>query len=121
MKNLIICLSFTLLTFFSNVNAQSEWSPLDLQVRREDPISQGNPRPRTPIVKPSIYIDGYSILFDTPCDGCTLQLVNEDGEVEYSVVIPEGTVTLTLPSDLSGEYELRIIRGQFCFWGYIEL
>ena len=121
MKNLIICLSFTLLTFFSNANAQSEWSPLDLQVRRVDPTVQEGPRPRTPIVMPYILIDGYNLMFGTPCDGCTLQLVNEDGEIEYSVVIPEGTETLALPSDLSGEYELRIIRGQFCFWGYIDL
>ena len=76
---------------------------------------------RAPIVIPTLYMEGYNILFQTPCDGCTLQLVSEDGEIEYSVVIPEGTETLTLPSDLSGEYELRIIRGQFCFWGYIVL
>ena len=121
MKNFIICLSFTLLTFFSNVNAQSEWSPLDLQVRRIDSSTNGFPSGRSSIAIPSIYINGNVLQFETPCDGCTLQLVNEEGEVEYSVVIPEGTETLTLSSDLSGEYELRIIRGQFCFWGYIDL
>lgn len=121
MKNLIICLSFTLLTFFSNANAQSEWSPLDLQVRRDDPSEGSKPYGRSPIAIPTIYINGNVLQFDTPCDGCTLQLVNEEGEVEYSVVIPDGTENLTLPSDLSGEYELQIIRGQFCFWGYIEL
>ena len=121
MKNFIICLSFTLLTFFSNVNAQSEWSPLDLQVRRIDSSTNGFPSGRSSIAIPSIYINGNVLQFETPCDGCILQLVNEEGEVEYSVVIPEGTETLTLSSDLSGEYELRIIRGQFCFWGYIEL
>ena len=121
MNKKLSVLFFALAALVSNANAQSDWSPLDLQVRREDPTVQEGPRPRTPIVMPYILIDGYNLMFGTPCDGCTLQLVNEDGEIEYSVVIPEGTETLALPSDLSGEYELRIIRGQFCFWGYIDL
>ena len=121
MNKKLSVLFFALAALVSNANAQSDWSPLDLQVRREDPSEVGKPHGRSPIAIPSIYINGNVLQFDTPCDGCTLQLVNEDGEVEYSVVIPEGTETLALPSDLSGEYELRIIRGQFCFWGYIDL
>lgn len=121
MNKKLSVLFFVLAALVSNANAQSEWSPLDLQVGRVDPtVIKGNGG-RAPIVIPTLYMEGYNILFQTPCDGCTLQLVSEDGEIEYSVVIPEGTETLTLPSDLSGEYELRIIRGQFCFWGYIEL
>ena len=121
MNKKLSVLFFVLAALVSNANAQSEWSPLDLQVGRVDPtVIKGNGG-RAPIVIPTLYMEGYNILFQTPCDGCTLQLVSEDGEIEYSVVIPEGTETLTLPSDLSGEYELRIIRGQFCFWGYIVL
>ena len=120
MKQLIL-LILLLLSPVSNADAQTEWNLLNLQVKRIDSSTNGFPSGRSSIAIPSIYINGNVLQFETPCDGCILQLVNEEGEVEYSVVIPEGTETLTLSSDLSGEYELRIIRGQFCFWGYIEL
>ena len=121
MKRILLLLCILVVSSMSNANGQSGWSSLELQVKREDPSEGSKPYGRSPIAIPTIYINGNVLQFDTPCDGCTLQLVNEEGEVEYSVVIPDGTETLTLSSDLSGEYELRIIRGQFCFWGYVDL
>jgi hypothetical protein len=40
---------------------------------------------------------------------------------EYETIIPENTSTITLPLNLSGEYELQIIRGNYCFYGPVEL
>ena len=40
---------------------------------------------------------------------------------EYETIIPENTSTITLPLNLSGEYELQIIRGNYCFYGSVEL
>jgi hypothetical protein len=48
-------------------------------------------------------------------------LVNEDGDVEYAIEIPENTSTITLPFYLYGEYELQILRGNYCFFGFVEL
>ncbi len=121
MNKFALFLSVFLLTSISNLCGQSPYNLLDLQVRKTDESETHKPVGRSPIAIPILYIDENRLLFDTSCDGCTLQLVNEDGDVVYSIVIPDGTETLTLPSDLSGEYELRIIRGQFCFWGYIDL
>ena len=39
----------------------------------------------------------------------------------YSKVIPINTTNLVIPSTLSGEYEIQIIQGNICFYGYIEL
>ena len=45
----------------------------------------------------------------------------KNDNVVYSAVIPTNTTSLVLPSCLSGEYEIQIIQGNICFYGYIEL
>ena len=51
----------------------------------------------------------------------TLYIIDEDGEEVYEVFIPENTSIITLPLNLSGEYELQLVRGQYCFYTYIEM
>ena len=94
---------------------------VQLQVRWGDPIDDKDNTHRGPVLIPSICIEDYTLYFDTPCDGCTLRVVNEDGDVEYTTVIADGTDELELPSYLESEYELQIVRGNFCFYGIIEL
>ena len=120
MKKVIFSLVMLLLASFSQASVQSISNQLYLQVRIIDPTEPLIPIRRAPIATPTIYLDGYNLQFETPCDGCTLQLINEDGDVEYSIEIPTNTTSLALPSYLSGEYELQIIRGQLCFYGYVE-
>ncbi len=76
---------------------------------------------RLPVCVPTIYLDGHTLYFETSCDGCTLQLFDEDGNVVYSLVIPTGTTSLTLPATLTGDYEIQVIRGDITFAGEIEL
>ena len=45
----------------------------------------------------------------------------KNDKVVYSTVIPTNTTNLVIPSTLSGEYEIQIIQGNICFYGYIEL
>ena len=94
---------------------------LHLQVRYSNPTTPYTPIKRSPVQVPSMSLSDHTLYFNTSCDGCTLQLVNEDGDIEYDIIIPESTSTITLPLNLSGEYELQIIRGNYCFYGYIEL
>lgn len=96
-------------------------SVLYLQVRIFDPTLEMPPVKRTPDMFPVIGIDNRTLTFDTSCDGNILRLANEDGDIEYSTVIPSNTVTLELPSYLEGEYEIQIIRDNLCFYGYITL
>jgi hypothetical protein len=85
----------------------------------DDPTSnQDNPQ-RSPILVPEVDLEGYTLTFFDSCVGCTLQLVNADDEVEYSTIITSDT--LVLPSTLEGEYEIRIICGNYFFYGFIEL
>lgn len=80
--------------------------------------------PRVPVRVPIIYfdLDSNSLYFENPCYECTLELVIPDTDtVVYTYSIPDGDDTVQLPNNLSGTYELHIHRGNYCFWGEIEL
>ena len=102
-----------------HINAISE---IPLEATYIDPNhDQGDPH-RGPVLVPEVSIEGYTLFFGTPCDGSVLRLLDEDGFVVYSTVIPTGTTTLPLPSDLSGEYELYLYpQGGYYFTGIITL
>ena len=103
------------------IQTVSAQSPIPLKVGRINPTKPGDHNPKSPVIAPTVYIDGYELTFDTPCDGCTLQLVDENDVVVYSIIIPAGTTTLYLPSYLEGTFELQIIDGEWLFYGEIEL
>ena len=125
-KKVLMIAAILCMAFVTPVFAGQEGEQVDLQVSIDDPDSQkGGPRkapPRPSAVQiPIVFLDGYTLYFDNPCSGCTLRLVDEDEEVVYSVVLPNGTTEWELPELASGEYKLQIIRGRYCFWGWIEL
>ena len=92
-----------------------------LEVGYIDPSdNQDNPN-KTPTLVPIISIEGYTLYYNTPCDGFQLRIVDEFDNVVYSTVIPAGATSLVLPSSLSGSYELQIISGIYCFFGDITL
>jgi len=93
---------------------------IDLEAGYVDP-GNGDRDHRSPVLIPQIGIDDYTLTFYTPCDGCTLRLLDENNDVVFLSVISEGTTSLALPSYLSGTYRIEIIRGNFCFWGFIYL
>ena len=108
---------------FSGVNAIATPPPqdIDLEIGYDDP-NLGNELPRAPILIPHVSIEGYTLTFYTPCNGCALRLSdNETGNVIYSTVIPMGATSLVLPSYFTGDYKIEIIQGIYCFWGYIKL
>lgn len=114
-------LSLCILAMPACIQSVSAQSPVPLKIGRVDPTEPGRPNHKSPVLAPIVYIDGYELTFDTPCDGCTLQLVDEDNDVVYSIVIPVGTTTLYLPSYLEGTFELQIIDGEWLFYGEIDL
>ena len=123
-KKLFLIFGLVLLMSLSGA-AQTPSEPnteqVEMHVKPYNPVHTTGPIKRSPVMVPSVSIEDHTLYFDTPCDGCMLQLLNEDGEVEFAIEIPEESETLTLPFYLEGEYELQIIRGNFCFFGFIEL
>ena len=92
---------------------------IPLEVRYIDPNENKPNGPKTPVLVPEVSIDDYVLTVDDSCLGCELRLVDENDNVVYTTTITSNT--LVLPSYLSGEYELQIIRGIYCFYGYICL
>lgn len=117
MKKVIIYLCMFLFSAVNAVNA----SPVELQVRITDSSISHKPIGRGPVEIPSVILEGHTLVFNSSCDNCALYLFNEDGDIEYSTVISEGTTSLILPTSLSSEYEIQLLRGQYIFYGFIEL
>ena len=121
-KRILLFLMIMALLPLSSVRVSAEDpDDIDLEAGYVDPENGQNDYPRTPILIPHVGIDGYTLTFYTPCDGCILRLIDENDTVVYTTVIPVGATTLVLPSYLSGEYKIEIIQRIYCFWGYIEL
>ena len=106
----------------SSVRVSAASTPIPLTSGYEDPNGVGGiGAHRSPIAIPEIEIDGYTLLFMTPCDGCGLCLLDETETVVYTTIVPKNATSLVLPSYLSGEYEIQIVQGNIYFWGYINL
>ena len=83
--------------------------------------SGGNQNPRTPENIPVVYLNGNTLLLSTSCDGYTLEIIDEMGNICHQTVIPIGTTALTLPQSLTGEYRLKIVDGNTCYYGPINI
>lgn len=127
-KSIFVIVAILCMAFSAPMTAFADGEPeqIDLQVSIIDPTLPNNgphkAPPRMPSVQvPVVFLDGNTLYFDTPCSGYTLQIVDEDGEIVYTVALPYGTTEWELPDGLLGEYKLQIIRGRYCFHGWIEL
>ena len=117
-KLLLLTFLMTMLPLSSVfVSAAPVW--VQLSASYNDPNSNDDDSNRSPVLIPEVSLDDHTLTFDDSCIGCTLRLVNAEGEVEYTTVITSST--LVLPSTLEGEFEIQIIRDNWCFYGYIEL
>lgn len=117
MKKLLVAMLIMVFLPLSMVYAEP--SEVDLQSEYVDPNNPHSGQHRTPPVALEVWIDNYTLSFITPCNGCTLRLLDENDNVVYTTVISSST--LVLPSTLSGEYKIEIISGNYLFWGYVYL
>ena len=116
---MMLMMAFLLLTSIS-VSAKQP-TDINLEAGYVDPEDEGGDPHRSPILIPEVGIDNYTLTFYTPCDGCTLRLLDENDNIAFVTMIPVGSTTLVLPSYLSGEYQIQIISGNISFKGYINL
>jgi len=92
---------------------------VEISVKIDDDVPNVPGHSKSPVEPPYVWQEGYTFTFDESCLGCTLRLVDESDTVVYTTVITSDTVVL--PSTFSGNYELQVIRGIWCFFGFIEL
>ena len=119
MKKLFFVLTVAALLPFSSVCINTMAGVIPLEVGYHDPNNDKPADPKTPVLVPEVSIEDYTLTFDASCLGCELRLLDENGVLVYSSTITSST--LVLPSYLSGDYELQIISGIYCFYGYINL
>ena len=81
----------------------------------------GEAKPKSPVQMPTVVQDGYTLYIMSGCSGATLILRDEYETEAYSTQITDETDEITLPSTLSGTYEIRLVRGSITFVGEIEL
>ena len=90
-------------------------------------IENGNmgngPLPVPPLV-PSASIDGHTFYINGSHPDYVLQLVSivDDEEVVvYETQMLSGVNSVVLPASYTGNYIIKLIWGNWCFWGYINL
>ena len=81
----------------------------------------GHAGPKSPVQMPTVVQDGYTLYITSGYAGATLILRDEYETEVYRTAITDETDEITLPSTLSGTYEIRLIRGSLTFVGEIEL
>jgi hypothetical protein len=125
MKKLLLSIVLLLATSFSDAIAQitgeNIYEEIVLHVIYDDPTLHEKPVKRTPVRIPSISINAHTLYFNSSCDGYTLRLYDEKGDLVVNLIIPENSSTINLPSFLVGECEIQIIKGKYCFYGYVNL
>lgn len=92
---------------------EGEKLPLRIKIINKD---NGKPNPRTLI--PEVTLQGNTLYFITPCNGCTFRLEQSDN-ICYEVEITGNT--LSIPSTFIGIYELQIVSGDIIFYTEVEL
>jgi len=114
-------LSFAFLTFLCG---QVQAEPIDVLVGIIDDKPLNSIPTKGPIYIPGLDIsNGVLTFLNGNLRDYTLTLLNEDGDVVYSTIVPAGTSTVTLPATLTGDYELRLFPDgtAYFFYGWIEL
>ena len=77
---------------------------------------------KTPIIVPTVSLDGYTLYIDDSHADYTLELIDENDMVVYTTFVPSTVSVVVLPSTLSGNFELRLYPGgSYYFYGYISL
>ena len=96
-----------------------------VHVSYDHPYDDGSiHRPKAPMRAPEVYLDDHTLSFSYN-NGYTLELIDpsmgDEGTVVYTAAIPEDVLTWQLPADLTGDYTLRLVYGNWAFVGEIEL
>lgn len=119
-KKIVVVLMLFMAVGVTNVLADEQWEPLDLEVKIIDktPAQSGNPK--TPVLIPTVWQDGYELEIETPHAEYVLNIVSGT-TVVYSMVVPANVSLVVLPATLSGTYELQLIQDNLCFYGDIDL
>lgn len=93
--------------------------PFTVHYDDNQPIGHGYGR--TPMRPPVVYIEDYTLSFETNHPDYVLTIKDEDGYVVYTTTVFSTDIEVILPSTLSGDYEVNLVMGNWLFTGWISL
>lgn len=93
--------------------------PLSVEWLPNKPV--GNGHPKSPMQPPTVYIEDYTLSFVTGHPDYILNIKDEDGDTVYATTVYSAQTQVTLPSTLSGNYEIVLVMGYWVFTGWINL
>ena len=111
-------LTFLALALLSAINVHSQ----DIVLVRpiEEPDLGNGLNPRSPILVPVLYIDGYTLTAGDNTLGSTIRLLDANDNVVFSTYVSiEGDIEL--PETLSGTYTIEVVFDNITFAGEIGL
>ena len=118
MKKLLVLILFLSTWYSSSVYAEPV--PVNLHMEIIDDTPDYPSVKKAPMRMPHVFIEDHTLSFPKFHPEYVINIVQGD-EVVYTAVIPSDVPTFELPSVINGECTIQLIRGRFCFWGYIEL
>jgi hypothetical protein len=95
---------------------EGEKLPLQIKKNEGEVNNSGKPNRRTLI--PEVVLQGNTLRFITPCNGCIFRLV-QDNNICYEMEIMGNT--LSIPTTFTGIYELQIVSGEYIFYTDVTL
>ncbi len=102
----------------TSVNAKT-LVPLTVTIEDDTPLGNGNSK--SPDETPTVYIDDYTLFFETNHPEYVLNIKDEDGDVVYTTVVYSAQTQAVLPSTLSGDYVIELAVDNLLFTGWINL
>ena len=116
MKKVSVLFLFLILGMSTQANHVISFS---VQIIPDLPLGHGHPK--SPMQAPTVYIEDYTLLFETNHPEYVLNIKDEDGDTVYTTVVYSAQTQVVLPSTLSGDYEIELAIGNWLFTGWINL
>ena len=120
MKKILIAILMMGLTPVCNAEVRLHFN-VSLNAAGDENVPGNLNHPRDLTDSISVAIDAYTLYLYEGCDDTTLRLISSDETIAFSTFIDAGTTSVVLPSTLSGEYRLEIVKGNITYYCYIEL
>ena len=112
---------YLLLIALSLSTSATAWDNLPLAVEIIEGMPVGHGHGKAPMRPPVVYIENYTLAFVTDHPDYILNIKDEDGNTVYTTTVYSAQTQVTLPSTLSGNYEIELVMGYWVFTGWINL
>jgi hypothetical protein len=123
MKNKYLSIIFGILVFchMNALSATQSVIPITFVLHWDNSSQLQNSPAHLPSYSPNVTLEDYTLHFYYNHPDCTVQLLDDDEVVFEEPFFPYTANNINLPAALSGQYELRIIEGDYYFSAVIEL